>query len=63
MKRYIGKTRKEAINLVINELENYQDNFEWPNWKTDNYIPTSFYRTGFGKKVKEVAELVHSELT
>ena len=45
VKRYIGKTRKEAINLVINELENYQDNFEWPNWK-DNYIPTSFIEQG-----------------
>ena len=45
VKRYIGKTRKEAIDLVINELENYQDNFEWPNWK-DNYIPTSFIEQG-----------------
>ena len=45
VQRYIGKTRKEAIDLVINELENYQDNFEWPNWK-DNYIPTSFIEQG-----------------
>ena len=45
VKRYIGKTRKEAIDLVISELENYKDNFEWPSWK-DNYIPTSFIEEG-----------------
>ena len=31
VKRYVGKTRKEAIELVISELENYKDNFEWPS--------------------------------
>ena len=30
VKRYVGKTRKEVINLVIKELENYKDKFEWP---------------------------------
>ena len=52
VKRYIGKTRKEAIDLVINELENYQDNFEWPNWK-DNYIPTSFIEQGLKRSKRD----------
>ena len=52
VKRYIGKTRKEAIDLVINELENYQDNFEWPNWK-DNYIPTSFIEQGLERSKRD----------
>ena len=52
VKRYIGKTRKEAIDLVINELENYKDNFEWPNWK-DNYIPTSFIEQGLKRSKRD----------
>ena len=52
VKRYIGKTRKEAIDLVINELENYQDNFEWPSWK-DNYIPTSFIEQGLKRSKRD----------
>ena len=52
VKRYIGKTRKEAIDLVINELENYKDNFEWPSWK-DNYIPTSFIEQGLKRSKRD----------
>jgi len=45
VKRYIGKTRKEAIRLVVQELESYQDKFKWPNW-SKNYIPTQFINDG-----------------
>jgi len=31
VKRYLGKTRKEVIKIVIQELENYKDNFNWPD--------------------------------
>ena len=40
--RYVGKTRREAINLVVSELENYQDEFLWPDW-VDNVTPISFF--------------------
>ena len=40
--RYVGKTRREAIQLVVSELENYQDHFLWPDW-VNNITPTSFF--------------------
>ena len=40
--RYIGKTRGEAIDLVVSELENYQDEFLWPDW-VNNVTPISFF--------------------
>ena len=40
--RYVGKTRREAINLVVSELENYQDEFLWPDW-VNNVTPISFF--------------------
>lgn len=52
VKRYVGKTRKEAISLVIKELENYKDKFEWPGWK-DNYIPTSFIEQGLERSKRD----------
>ena len=52
VKRYVGKTRKEVINLVIKELENYKDKFEWPGWK-DNYIPTSFIEEGLERSKRD----------
>ena len=45
VKRYIGKTRREAIEIIIQELEGYKDNFDWPDWK-DNYTPTTFIEDG-----------------
>ena len=62
VKRYIGKTRKEAIDLVINELENYQDNFEWPNWK-DNYIPTSFIEQGLERSKRSCRIMKHHSIS
>ena len=29
IKRYVGLSRKDAIRLVVQELESYQDKFEW----------------------------------
>ena len=52
VKRYIGKTRKEAINLVVQELEFFQDEFEWPDWK-ENYIPTSFIEDGLYRSKRD----------
>ena len=40
--RYIGKPRRDAINLVVSELENYQDEFLWPDW-VNNVTPISFF--------------------
>ena len=40
--RYVGKTRREAIQLVVSELENYQDDFSWPDW-INNVTPISFF--------------------
>ncbi len=52
VKRYIGKTRKEAINMVIKELENYKDDFVWPDWK-NNYTPTTFIEDGLRKNKRD----------
>ena len=52
VKRYIGKTRRDAIEIVIQELENYKDNFDWPDWK-DNYIPTSFIEDGLRRNQRD----------
>ncbi len=49
--RYIGKKRKEVINLIVNELENYKDEVEWPNW-TVNKIPTNFIDQGLRQHKK-----------
>lgn len=40
--RYVGKTRREAIKLVVSELENYHDDFLWPDW-VNNVTPISFF--------------------
>ena len=40
--RYVGKTRREAIKLVVSELENYQNDFLWPDW-VNNVTPISFF--------------------
>ena len=40
--RYVGKTRREAIKLIVSELENYQDDFLWPDW-VNNVTPISFF--------------------
>ena len=39
--RYIGLTRREAIDLVIDELKNYEDDFDWPEW-TEGSVPIGF---------------------
>ena len=50
--RYIGKKRKDVINLIVNELENYKDDIEWPYW-TKNKIPTNFLDQGLRKHKKK----------
>ena len=52
VKRYIGKTRKEAIKIVVQELENYQDDFHWPDWK-NNYTPTTFIEDGLRRNKRD----------
>ena len=42
---HINKTRKEAIDNIINDLKKYKDNINWPLW-TENAIPTSFMKDG-----------------
>ena len=42
--RYIGKTRRDAINLVVSELESYQDEFLWPDW-VDEVTPISIFKS------------------
>ena len=39
--RYIGITRRQAIQLVIKELRNYNDPYEWPAW-IKNSVPIGF---------------------
>ena len=48
IKRYIGVTRKDAIKLIVKELKQYSDDFDWPNW-SDSYIPTQFFQNGFDR--------------
>lgn len=45
VKLHIGKTRREAINDIISDLNKYQDNTIWPKW-TEDAIPTSFMDRG-----------------
>ncbi len=45
VKVHIGKTRREAINDIISDLNTYQDNTFWPKW-TEVAIPTSFMNRG-----------------
>ena len=45
IKLHIGKTRREAINDIISDLNKYQDNTIWPKW-TEDAIPTSFMDRG-----------------
>ena len=52
VKRYIGKTRREAIEIIIQELEGYKDSFDWPDWK-DNYTPTSFIEDGLRRNKRD----------
>ena len=33
--RYIGKTRRETVRLVINEIKQYEDTFDLPTWYYD----------------------------
>ena len=37
----IGKTRKQAIDQIIDELESYKDDFLWPEW-VDDFPPIGF---------------------
>lgn len=43
--RYIGKTRRQAIELVISELRGHRDSFRWPSW-IDATIPVGFMEEG-----------------
>ena len=52
VKRYIGKTRKEVIKIVVQELENYEDDFDWPDWK-NKYIPTTFIEDGLRRNKRD----------
>ena len=52
VKRYIGKTRKEVIKIAVQELENYQDDFDWPDWK-NKYIPTTFIEDGLRRNKRD----------
>ena len=45
VKLHIGKTRREAINDIVSDLEKYQDNVLWPRW-TEDAIPTGFMDRG-----------------
>ena len=45
---HVNKTRKDAIDNIINELKNYKDNVNWPLW-TEKAIPTSFMKDGLRK--------------
>ena len=46
VQRYIGMTRKEAIDLIIDELINSPDNFNLPSW-VENTTPINFMEGGF----------------
>tara|TARA_Y100001968_G_C19441586_1_gene762854 strand:- start:794 stop:3619 length:2826 start_codon:yes stop_codon:yes gene_type:complete len=48
VKKYLGLSRKEAVDLVVQELKSYQDKFEWPDW-FNNYIPTQFIQNGLDR--------------
>ena len=60
--RYIGLTRREAIDLVIDELKNYEDDFNWPEWtykaksvfllKNSNNIATRCKNINFKKSLQ-----------
>ena len=52
VKRYLGKTRKEAISIVVSELKNYEDDFNWPKWK-NSYIPTNFLDNGLKRNRRD----------
>lgn len=52
VKRYLGKTRKEVIKIVIQELENYKDDFNWPDWK-NKYTPTTFIEDGLRRNKRD----------
>ena len=52
VKRYIGKTRKEVIKIAVQELENYQDDFDWPDWK-NKYTPTTFIEDGLRRNKRD----------
>ena len=45
VKLHINKTRKQAIDNVISNLKQYQDDVNWPLW-TEKAIPTSFMEQG-----------------
>ena len=45
IKLHIGKTRRQAINDIILNLNKYKDNIIWPLW-TKEAIPTSFMQSG-----------------
>ena len=45
VKLHIGKTRREAINDIISDLNKYNDDTFWPKW-TEDAIPTSFMERG-----------------
>ena len=35
IKLHIGKTRREAINDIISDLDKYQENIIWPKWTSN----------------------------
>ena len=45
IKLHIGKTRRQAINDIILNLNKYKDNIKWP-LSTKDAIPTSFMQSG-----------------
>ena len=45
IKLHIGKTRRQAINDIVLNLNKYKDNIKWPLW-TKDAIPTSFMQSG-----------------
>lgn len=48
VKLHINKTRKNAIDDLINDLKKYEDQINWPDW-TKKAIPTGFMRNGLKK--------------
>ncbi len=45
VKLHINKTRKQAVDNVISDFKQYQDDVNWPLW-TEKAIPTSFMEQG-----------------
>ena len=41
--QYIGKTRRQAISMVMDELRHFKDPYQWPDW-IDHEIPPAFLK-------------------